>query len=260
MKLLPVLIGLKLGLLVAGAGVWAALETGLDKKLLASRGLESLPKPKEDASGPQSSGSRSGEAAPVPEIPPLGSSLSAYQDVRTELETMRQDVEEKLVRLRVATQGLEAVRAEANEKLALTRQEKQLLDETLQKEKTVKQERIEQALAFIEKMEPRKAAPLLESMDRDLVIELFKRLKPKTVTKFLESMSPRKATEHMEYYTRIRSGREYELLRDLRLCSTSDIPEEQEKNTAPPAEKETAETPAEPQTPPEAAAAPAADQ
>lgn len=248
MKLLPVIVGLKLGVVLAAAGVWGALELGLDKTYLPSRKLpvDSVPKVPNSSEVKVPEGSVGQNA--VPALPGPGAGLSDWHEVRSQIETMRQDVEEKLVRLKMATQAMESIRADANEKLALTRQEKQLLDETLQKEKQVQQERIEQALNFVEKMEPRKAAPVLESMDRDLVVELFKRLKPKTVTKFLEAMNPKKSTEFMEYYTRIRSGREYELLRDLRVCKTTEIPED----AVPLAEQAASKTPSTEAATPEA--------
>ena len=165
----------------------------------------------------------------IPDLPPSKAGLTELSKARRQLEMMRQDVEEKMVRLKLATETYEISKNDSEEKLKIIKEEKQLLEETLQKEKTVQKERIDEALTFIEKMEPKKAAPVLEQMDRDLVIALFKKLKPKTVTKFLEGMNPKKATEYMEYYTKIRSGREYELLRDLKMCESTDIPEDAEK-------------------------------
>ena len=92
------------------------------------------------------------------------------------------------------------------------------MEETLQKEKKVKEERLTETIEFISKMEPRKASVVLEGMDRDLVISLMKKLPARFVTKALEGMSPKKTVEYMEYYTRIRSGREYELMKELGLC------------------------------------------
>lgn len=159
----------------------------------------------------------------VPKIPEGKAGLADYTRIRSQLELMKQEVEEKIVRLKLATQAYRQAQVESEQRIKIIREEAQLLDETLQKEKEVQKERVEEALVFIEKMEPRKAAPVLESMDRDLVVQLFKKLKPKTVTKFLEAMRPAKATEYMEYYTKIRSGREFELLRDLKMCQGSDF-------------------------------------
>ncbi len=233
MKILPIIIGVKLGLVAAAAGVWAYSRWDVGEKLAAS-GLSmfAAKKPVDAASdkGPNGSGDLKDakivlDAQGLPVVPQSGAGLADYTAIRQQLDNMRQDVSEKLVRLKLATEKFDASRKDSDDKLALIKQERQLLEESVQKEKKVQKERVEQALAFIEKMEARKAAPVLEGMDRDLVLELFKRLKPKTVTKFLEAMKPKKATEYMEYYSRIRSGREYELLRDMKVCSTSDIPE-----------------------------------
>jgi len=232
-KILPMIIGVKLGLVAAAAGVWAYTRWDVGDKLAASGfSMFAAKKPVAGATDNVANGSGSSKDAKIaldaqglPVVPQSGAGLADYTVIRQQLDNMRQDVSEKLVRLKLATEKFDASRKDSADKLALIKQERQLLDESVQKEKKVQKERVEQALTFIEKMEARKAAPVLEGMDRDLVLELFKRLKPKTVTKFLEAMKPKKATEYMEYYSRIRSGREYELLRDMKVCSTSDIPE-----------------------------------
>ena len=233
MKILPTIIGVKLGLVAAAAGVWAYTRWDVGDKLAAS-GFSMFAAKKSVAGASDKGTNGSGDskdakivldAQGLPVVPQSGAGLADYTVIRQQLDNMRQDVSEKLVRLKLATEKFDASRKDSADKLALIKQERQLLEESVQKEKKVQKERIEQALTFIEKMEARKAAPVLEGMDRDLVLELFKRLKPKTVTKFLEAMKPKKATEYMEYYSRIRSGREYELLRDMKVCSTSDIPE-----------------------------------
>jgi len=232
-KILPMIIGVKLGLVAAAAGVWAYSRWDVGDKLAASGfTMFAAKKPLGGSSDKGTTGSgdlKDGkivlDAQGLPVVPQSGAGLADYTVIRQQLDTMRQDVSEKLVRLKLATEKFDASRKDSADKLALIKQERQLLEESVQKEKKVQKERVEQALTFIEKMEARKAAPVLEGMDRDLVLELFKRLKPKTVTKFLEAMKPKKATEYMEYYSRIRSGREYELLRDMKVCSTSDIPE-----------------------------------
>lgn len=227
MKILPTIIGIKLGLLAAAAGVWAFHRWDVGEKLAAA-GLTMFAAKKPDVAAQKNEsgdGKIALDAQGIPVVPAAGAGIADYSVIRQQLDNMRQDVSEKLVRLKLATEKYDASRKDSGDKLELIKQERQLLEESLQKEKKVQKERIEQALSFIEKMEPRKAAAVLEGMDRDLVLELFKRLKPKTVTKFLEAMKPKKATEYMEYYSRIRSGREYELLRDMKVCSASEIPE-----------------------------------
>lgn len=156
----------------------------------------------------------------LPPIPEKGLSLSRAAEIRNQLLIMRRDVESRIAQLQAAQKGYERSKSSVDAKLKRIEEERRLLEETLQKERKAKQERLSDALQFVAKMEPQKAAPLLETMDRDLVMQLLKQLPPRQVTKLLESVNPKKATEFLEYYTRIRSGREYELLREMGLCAT----------------------------------------
>jgi flagellar motility protein MotE (MotC chaperone) len=52
-------------------------------------------------------------------------------------------------------------------------------------------------------------------MHRDLAVGLFKLIEQKQITKILEAMSPAKAVELSEYFSRIRSAREYDVLKDV---------------------------------------------
>lgn len=154
----------------------------------------------------------------IPEIPEKGLSLSRAAELRNQLLLMRKEIEQKTEKLNVAKQGYDRSKSDIENKLRRIEEERKLLEETLQKERKAKEERLSEALEFIAKMEPKKAAPLLEGMDRDLVMQLLRKLPPRQVTKLLEAVNPKKATELLEYYTRIRSGREYELFRELGLC------------------------------------------
>jgi flagellar motility protein MotE (MotC chaperone) len=223
----PVLIVVKLlGALAIGALLYRYMERGVSAWAEEGDSPEDAQSASDEKSAsnlPQSAQFRLLSLDDVPKIPDGKAGLADYTRIRAQLELMKQEVEEKIVRLKLATDAYRSAQVASDEKLKIIREEAQLLDETLQKEKEVQKERIEEALVFIEKMEPKKAAPVLESMDRDLVVQLFKKLKPKTVTKFLESMRPAKATEYMEYYTKIRSGREFELLRDLKMCEGAEF-------------------------------------
>jgi flagellar motility protein MotE (MotC chaperone) len=170
------------------------------------------------------------ESPPLPAIPKDLSSLSEAERIRVNLELVRRDAEAKLKALAKARQAYERSKREVDARLKEVKEQKSLLDETLQKEKETKAERLKDVLVFIEKMEPRKSAPLVESMDRDLVIALFKKLPSRVVTRILENVSPRKATELMEYYTRLRSGREFAMLRELGLCQP---PASEDEDSAP---------------------------
>lgn len=163
--------------------------------------------------------SSTGTAPQIPDVPEKGLSLSRAAELRNQLLLMRKEVEQKIEKMNVARQGYERAKSDVEQKLKRIEEERKLLEETLQKERKAKDERLTETLEFISKMEPKKAAPLIEGMDRDLVMQLLRKLPPRQVTKLLESVNPKKATELLEYYTRIRSGREYEMLREMGLCA-----------------------------------------
>ncbi|MES2613905.1 MAG: hypothetical protein V4591_00655 [Bdellovibrionota bacterium] len=158
---------------------------------------------------------------PLPAIPKGDLKTSDALRIRQDLELIKKDVEQKIVRLEEAKSAYDKSRADVEAELKKIDEEKRLLDETLQKEKKIKDDRVQATVDFVAKMDPKKTAPILESMDRDLVLALITKLPPRQVTKILEVMTPTKATQFLEYYTRIRSGREFEMLKDLGLCSSS---------------------------------------
>ena len=46
--------------------------------------------------------------------------------------------------------------------------------QTQQQEKTLKEERLNNLVDFYKKMTPKKAAPIMENLDRDLIVQLFR--------------------------------------------------------------------------------------
>ena len=128
----------------------------------------------------------------------------AYQKVHLRLEEVT----------RKATQ-LVKIEKTIDEKLKKVEEERAFLAETLQKEKEIQKDRTEGLLSFYEKMEPKKAGPLIEKLDKDLVVTLFQKLKNKQVTAILENMTPQKSVEITEYFGRVGSAREYELLKEM---------------------------------------------
>jgi flagellar motility protein MotE (MotC chaperone) len=169
----------------------------------------------------------------LPTIPKGELTTSEAMRIRDELEMTKQDIEQKLVRLEEAKKSYDLARLDVDSRLKKVEEEKRLLDETLQKEKKLKEDRVKEAVEFVSKMEPRKVAPVMDTMDRDLVIVLLSRLPPRQVTKLLENSTPAKATQFLEYYTRIRSGREFEMLRELGLCSPNKDKNEEKGNSPP---------------------------
>ena len=100
-------------------------------------------------------------------------------------------------------------------KLQKLQEEATFFTETLQKEKDIHKERLDRLVNFYEKMTPKKAAPIFEQMDKDLVVALFKRIPKKQTMNILALMPPDKSVELSEYFGRIRSGKEYEMLQQI---------------------------------------------
>ena len=159
----------------------------------------------------------------ISKIPEIKNNLTLDETItlREELLLIQKDVEFKINKLELMKKAYDDSKQEIGQKLKDIEEQKKLLDESLQKEKKLKDDRLDEAVEFISKMEPRKAAPIFETMDRDLVLLILKKLPKRTATKLFENMSPAKSTQYLEYYTRIRSGREFEMLKDLGICSTS---------------------------------------
>lgn len=211
-KTMKTLIALKLALIAAGAGAYYYYTKYYHKDDKVAK----VEKPVEaDAMLNDIQ-----EAKDVPELPKGEMVLSTAVKLREQLEFMRQDVLAKVAKLHAAKEAYDKAKSDVDEKLKKTEEERKLLEETLQKEKQAKSDRLEKALKVVGKMDPKKAAPMIEGMDRDLVIALLKSLPENQVTKILEGVSPKKASEFLEYYTKIRSGREYELMKELGLCLT----------------------------------------
>jgi flagellar motility protein MotE (MotC chaperone) len=156
----------------------------------------------------------------VPEVPKGELNEARTIEVRKQLELLRQDAIVKIESLTQARKSYEKAKLDVEAKLAQVKEERKLLEDTLQKERDAKADRLTESVEFFAKMEPRKSAGMMETMDRDLVILVLRKLQPRLVTRILESMTPKKATEYMEYYTKIRSGREYALMKELGVCQS----------------------------------------
>ena len=87
--------------------------------------------------------------------------------------------------------------------------------ETQQKEKELQKERLDKLVDFYQKMAPKKSAPVFEKLDKDLVVAMWKRFPEKTTTQILSLMTPDKSVELSEYFGRIKSTREYDILKEI---------------------------------------------
>ena len=64
-------------------------------------------------------------------------------------------------------------------------------------------------------MTPKKAAPIMENLDRDLIVQLFRNFPKKQTMNILSLMNPTKAAEISEYYGRLNSIKEYDMLKEV---------------------------------------------
>jgi flagellar motility protein MotE (MotC chaperone) len=122
---------------------------------------------------------------------------------------------ERLDLLKKKENQLKELEKSVEEKISVLDEERKFFAQSIQKEKDLKNERVTQLITLYAKMEPKKAAPVFEKLDRDLVVELFKQLPQKQVTAILEAMTPERSVALSEYYGRVRSAREYDLLKEM---------------------------------------------
>jgi flagellar motility protein MotE (MotC chaperone) len=133
----------------------------------------------------------------------------------TLIERKTQQVQERINFLKDREEKLQQIEGVIDDKLRKLDEERRFFGDTLQKEKDLSGERMDKLVDYYQKMAPKKAAPVFEKLNKDLVVELFKRLPQKQITSILELMPPEKSVELTEYYGRLRSGREYDMLKEL---------------------------------------------
>ncbi|MBM4253356.1 MAG: hypothetical protein FJ146_15410 [Deltaproteobacteria bacterium] len=138
--------------------------------------------------------------------------LGKYLDIA---ERKKRQIEDRLSNLARREEQLKGLEKSIDEKLKKLDEERRYFAETIQKEKDLKGERLDKLITLYAKMEPKKAAPVIEKLDKDLVVELFKQLPQKQVTAILEVMPADKSVSLSEYYGRVRSMREYDVLKEM---------------------------------------------
>lgn len=126
-----------------------------------------------------------------------------------------QQVKDRTAILDQRENHLKGLEGTIDEKLKKLDDEITYFKQTLQKEKEINEQRLNRLVEFYEKMTPKKAAPVFENMDRDLVVALFQRIPKKQTMNILSLMPPDKSIVLTEYFGRIRSGKEYEMLKEI---------------------------------------------
>jgi flagellar motility protein MotE (MotC chaperone) len=152
------------------------------------------------------------------ELPKLETDSMRKEELGKYLEIAeRKDrqLKERLNMLKNREEQLKSLESSIDGKLNKLDEERKFFAQTIQQEKDMKNERVSQLIGMYAKMEPKKAAPVFEKLDKDLVVELFKKLPQKQVTAILETMSPDKSVQLSEYYGRVRSAREYDVLKEM---------------------------------------------
>lgn len=138
--------------------------------------------------------------------------LGKYLDMA---ERKDRQISERTTQLAKREEQLKALEKTIEEKLGQLEDERKFIAKTLQEEKDLKGERLDKIVELYDKMDPKKAATAFEKLDKDLTVALFKKLKQKQVTTILESMNPEKSVELTEYFARVKSAKEYDLLKEL---------------------------------------------
>lgn len=151
----------------------------------------------------------------LPELDVNKSSKDEIGRYLTLIDQAKQQVEERIGVLKNKIRQLKTLENNLDEKIAKLDEERQFFATTIQKEKEIQKERLEDLVGLYEKMEPKKAAPVFEAMDKDLVVAIFKKMKKKQVTKVLELMETDKSVMLTEYFGRVGSAREYDLLKEM---------------------------------------------
>ncbi len=180
---------------------------------------ETAEKPAEKAEGTAETGkARKSFLSNLLELPTLEPDAIKKEELGKYLEIAerkKRQIEERVDLLKRREEQLKGLEGSIDEKLRRLDDERRFFAQTLQQEKELKGDRLDKLITMYAKMEPKKAAPVFEKLDKDLVVELFKAMPQKQVTLILEGMSPEKSVTISEYYGRVRSAREYDLLKEM---------------------------------------------
>ncbi len=133
----------------------------------------------------------------------------------TMLERKQSQIENRIHILSTREEQLKNLEKSVDEKIKKLEDEMIFFQQTIQKEKQLQGERLDKLVEFYQKMEAKKAAAVFEKLDKDLVVSLFNRFPQKQTTQILALMNPDRSVELSEYYGRIKSAKEYELLKEI---------------------------------------------
>lgn len=224
---IPVIIVMKIGVL-------SYIFMG-DKKSLwfgdkAAIGQEKVggPEAPDRAEEPVDGGKRKGFLDDLLNLPKIDSENLKKDEVGrylTLLERKQSQVENRLQVLKSREDQLKSLENSVDDKLKKLEEEMAFFQQTIQKEKQIQADRLDKLVEFYQKMDAKKAAPVFEKLDKDLVVALFNRIPQKQTTLILQLMNPDKSVELSEYYGRVRSAKEYEMLKEINLTLRKEFQE-----------------------------------
>ncbi len=136
----------------------------------------------------------------------------------TMLERKQSQIENRIHILSTREEQLKNLEKSVDEKIKKLEDEMIFFQQTIQKEKQLQGERLDKLVEFYQKMEAKKAAAVFEKLDKDLVVSLFNRFPQKQTTQILALMNPDRSVELSEYYGRIKTAKEYELLKEINVA------------------------------------------
>lgn len=134
------------------------------------------------------------------------------------IEKKQTQIDSRIQLLAKREEHLKKLEVVLDQKIEKLQAEMEFFKQSQQKEKEINEERLAGLIDFYKKMPAKKAAPVFEKMDKDLVVALFKKIPQKQTTEILGLMNPQKSVELTEYFGRIRSGKEYEMLKEVNLA------------------------------------------
>ena len=136
-------------------------------------------------------------------------------DYLNQAQATKKQITSRLSLLEKKAAFLKTLENQIDDKLTELEERRLFLLTTMQKEKKLQKDRIDMLVNFYLKMDAKKAAPIIQDMDQDLVLALFKKIPEKQTTRILEAMDSQKSLQISEYIARIGSAKEYELLQEM---------------------------------------------
>ncbi len=161
---------------------------------------------------------RSSILADLLDLPAIDPEKSKKEEIERYLQLAqkaKQQIADKKKSLEEHEQKLLKIENTIDQKLSALEEERNFFIQSVQKEKDIQEDRLKILVEIYTKMEPKKAAPVFETLDKDLIVALIKKLKQKLVTQIIEAMNPDQSKAITEYFGRVGSAREYDILKEM---------------------------------------------